>query len=307
MSGGWRVAAAQYDVVRPADWAGYARRITDWVDAAADGGAQLLVFPEYGALELAGLDPRETLTAAQGFAAVHEHLDAFTVLFGDLARARGLHILAPTAPVRARGGCYRNRAMLFGPQGRLGWQDKLRLTRFETRLGLLEPGEALTRFATELGGLGITTCYDSEFPDIARALAAAGADVLLAPSCTESVTGFQRVRIGCRARALENQCYAVQASLVGSAAWMPVIDVNHGAAGVFGPPEPGLPGDGVLASGTEGASGWVFADLDRDRLLGIRARGEVGLHAEWTRATPALPAVRRRGPRAARGGAGGPS
>lgn len=294
---GWRLAAAQYDIHRPADWDGYARRLGDWVTEAADGGARLLVFPEYGGLELAGLDERERLTAAEGFAVVHEHLAAFKALFHDLARDHRLHILAPTIPVRARGGRYRNRAMLFGPGGRLGWQDKLRLTRFETSLELLEPGEALTRFATDLGGLGITTCYDSEFPDIARALVRAGADVLLAPSCTESVTGFNRVRIGCRARALENQCLAVQASLVGAAPWMPVVDVNHGAAGVFGPPEPGLPGDGVLASGDPEAPGWIYADVDPAGLGAIRRAGEVGLNEEWTHAEPALPPVRQRGVR----------
>ncbi|UEX79707.1 carbon-nitrogen hydrolase family protein [Sediminicurvatus halobius] len=304
MSGRWRIAAAQYDIRRPADWDGYVRRIGDWVTEAADADASLLVFPEYGGLELAGLDEREALTAADGFAVVHEHLAAFKALFHDLARGHGLHILAPSVPVRARGGRYRNRAMLFGPHGRLGWQDKLRLTRFETSLDLLEPGEGLTRFATALGGLGIITCYDSEFPDVARALVRAGADTLLAPSCTESVTGFNRVRIGCRARALENQCYTVQASLVGQAPWMPVIDVNHGAAGVFGPPEPGLPGDGLLASGREDEPGWVYADLDTTVLAEIRRHGEVGLHEEWTCAEPGLPDVRQRGGRATPGGGG---
>ena len=51
------IAAAQYPIEQLADWEAYAAKVTKWVEAAAAGGAALAVFPEYGAIELASLDP----------------------------------------------------------------------------------------------------------------------------------------------------------------------------------------------------------------------------------------------------------
>ncbi len=52
-----RVAAAQYPIDRLDGWQAYADKICRWVAAAVTEGAQLLVFPEYGAMELASLFP----------------------------------------------------------------------------------------------------------------------------------------------------------------------------------------------------------------------------------------------------------
>ena len=51
------VAAAQYPIDRLDGWAAYEAKLTRWVEQAADGGAALAVFPEYGGMELASLDP----------------------------------------------------------------------------------------------------------------------------------------------------------------------------------------------------------------------------------------------------------
>ena len=106
-------------------------------------------------------------------------------------------------------------------------------------------------FRLDIGSarIGIAICYDVEFPLIARALVEAGAEVILAPSCTDTVHGYWRVRVGAQARALENQCVVVQAPLVGAVDWSPAVDMNRGAAGVFGPPDLGFPEDGVIAQG----------------------------------------------------------
>ena len=53
------VAAAQYDLSAHADLASYEEKITRWVDEAVGKGAEILVFPEYGAMELASLGGRE--------------------------------------------------------------------------------------------------------------------------------------------------------------------------------------------------------------------------------------------------------
>jgi len=72
--------------------------------------------------------------------------------------------------------------------------------------------------------------------------------------------------------------HTVQAFLVGAAPWMPMVDVSHGAAGVFGPPESGLPGDGVLANGDPQTPG-------EPALPPVRGRGTRGLHGPGSRAS----------------------
>ena len=92
-------------------------------------------------------------------------------------------------------------------------------------------------FDTTLGRIGVAICYDSEFPLLVRAMAEAGAEVVLVPSCTERISGYHRVRTGARARALENQIATVVSPTVGDALWSPAVDHNVGAAGIYVPSE----------------------------------------------------------------------
>ena len=73
----------------------------------------------------------------------------------------------------------------------------------------------------------------------------------------------------------------VQSVLVGEAPWSEAIDVNVGAAGVFGPPDLGFPPDGVLALGEPNRPAWVYASLDRRRVAEVRRNGQVLNHAHW--------------------------
>jgi predicted amidohydrolase len=116
----------------------------------------------------------------------------------------------------------------------------------------------------------------------------AGAALILVPSCTDTLAGYCRVRVGCQARALENQCYVVQAPTVGEASWSEAVDVNVGAAGVFAPPDRGMPDDGVLARGELNQPGWVYADLDLAAIKQVRSHGQVLNYRDWERQPPAL-------------------
>src|SRR4029078_4024753 len=113
----------------------------------------------------------------------------------------------------------------------------------------LSAGTQARVFDTVLGLVGINICYDSEFPLIARAMAEAGAELLLVPSCTERVSGYHRRRTGSRARALENQIAAVVSPTVGDALWSPAVDKNTGSAGIYAPPPPTVSGPGTLSHG----------------------------------------------------------
>lgn len=283
------VAAAQYPVDLLDGWDAYESKISSWIELAAQGGAALAVFPEYGAMELASLDPATMGDLGLSIETVSALLPRVDALHAALAARHNMYILAASAPRRDADGRFRNAARLFAPSGKSGVQDKLVMTRFEREEWDIAPGKALNLFDTALGKLAVVICYDSEFPLLARAAVEAGAEVLLVPSCTDTMHGYWRVRIGAQARALEGQCFAVQSPTVGEAAWSPSVDVNRGAAGIYGPPDKGMPEDGVLALGSEGVPGWTFAEIDTDCIADLRAHGGVLNALHWAEQPGAVP------------------
>lgn len=275
-----RVAAAQYPLDRFDDVEGYEVKITDWVSRAAGDGAQLLVFPEYGSIELTALAP-DPGDLSGAIADLHRRISEIDALHQMLSRRHGVHILASSAPVQGGDGLFRNVARLFAPCGKVGRQEKIVMTRFERESWGISGGGPINVFRTTLGTIGVSICYDVEFPMIARAQAEAGAEIILAPSATDSLHGYWRVRHGAQARALENQCYVVQAPTVGDSPWTPAMDANRGAAGVFAPPDLPFPEDGVVALGRMDAATWIHADLDLDAVAALRRDGSVLNFAHW--------------------------
>ncbi|WP_029009504.1 carbon-nitrogen hydrolase family protein [Azospirillum halopraeferens] len=275
-----RVAAAQYPPERVASPDAWRARAERWVAEAAGNGAELLVFPEYGAMELTATAGADGDLAAQT-AALQPLVPLVFGTFADLARRHGVWVLAPGVPVRRPDGRLRNVSRLIAPDGRAGEQEKLVPTRFEREHWDLGGGDAVRVFGTPWGRLGVCICYDAEFPLIARAQAEAGAVLLLVPSCTDTAAGWHRVRVGAAARALENQCFVVQSPTVGAAPWCPAIDVNVGAAAVYAPPDVGMPDDGVVAIGTMNEPGWLYADLDLAAVERVRREGQVLNLRHW--------------------------
>ncbi|MGR3495615.1 carbon-nitrogen hydrolase family protein [Citreimonas sp.] len=277
-----RIATAAYPMDFLDDWKAYADKLSAWVADAAGQGAELLVFPEYGAMELATLAGAEAAgDLERSLHAVSDRLADADGLHADLAARHGVHILAASAPCfdEALGPRPVNRARLFGPQGGVGVQDKQIMTRFERDEWGVVGGGPLRLFDTALGKIGILICYDSEFPLLGRAMV--DADVILVPSCTEALTGFSRVRIGSQARALENQCVTVMSSTVGNCPWSYAVDTNTGAGGLFGPPDRGFPPTGVIAEGTLDAPGWTIGDVDPAAIAKVRDDGVVLNRAHW--------------------------
>lgn len=273
-----RLALAQYPLPTSDTWDAYAAHLSAWVEQAAPH-ADLLVFPEYGGMGLVRLCPPTTWRdeLAQ-LPALQAWLPAYRDLHAGLARRHGVYLLAGSLPVE-EGGAYFNRAYLFGPDGGCGHQDKLLLTPSERASSGLTPGEGARVFETALGRMAVVICYDSEFPQQARAAAEGGAELLLVPTCTSDRCGHARVRVGSLARALENQCYTALSPLVGSAPWLVGLESTTGAAGIYTPADEGLPEDGVLAEGVPDAPGWVHAEPDLDLLRAVREAGHVrGLH-----------------------------
>ena len=69
--------------------------------------------------------------------------------------------------------------------------------------------------------------------------------------------------------------------LVGSVDWSPAVDINRGAAGIFGPPDLGFPEDGVIAQGAIDEPSWVKAVIDLDAIATVRREGQVFNHRHW--------------------------
>lgn len=276
------IAAAQYPIGYFDRFEQFAAKLSDWVERGVEAGAQLLVFPEYAAMELASLFETEVQRSLpRQLQAMQDLLPDFLEIHQTLARRHGVHILAGSFPVREEDGRYVNRAHLFAPSGALGHQDKCIMTRFEDEQWGISPGSRLRLFDTAIGRLGITICYDVEFPLLAQAMAQAGAELILAPSCTDTEAGYYRVRIGAQARALENQCHVVQAVTVGEAAWSEAVDVNVGAAALYSPVDVGFTANGIVDIGERDQPGWVYSTARLRRARTVRRAGQVFNVRDW--------------------------
>ena len=287
------IAAAQYPIEAFDSLAGYVAKLERWVAEAAANGAQLLVFPEYGAMEYAAASGAATAGDLQrSLAAVSDALAEMDAAHAKLARRHGVHILAASGPSARPDGHFVNAARLFSPSSQMGVQEKLIMTPFERDWGI-SSGQDVRVFETALGRIGVAICYDSEFPLIVRAQAEAGAEIILIPSCTEFVSGYHRVRTAALARALENTCVTVLSPTVGDAQWSPSVDRNAGAAGIMVPAEHAFSETGVLAEGDFNAVQWVYGTVDLDRLREIKTLGEMRNSADWSAQPGAAPLGQR--------------
>jgi predicted amidohydrolase len=276
-----KVAAAQYPIDQPATLDAWRDKIVRWVADGAATGAEVLVFPEYAAIEQAAALGEKVYGDLDATLQAVAELEADRVaLHQDLAARHRVHILVGSGPSRKGEGRFVNAAQLVTPKGSVGVQEKLIMTPFETDWGI-SAGGPMRVFDTVLGLIGINICYDSEFPLLARAMAEAGAELLLVPSCTERVSGYHRVRTGSRARALENQIAAVVSPTVGDALWSPAVDKNTGSAGIYVPSEQTVSDTGILAQGELNAAQWVTADIDMARLRHLRTSGEMRNYIDW--------------------------
>ncbi len=277
-----KIATAQYDVSFLESWENYQRKSERWVKEAVQQGAKILLFPEYNTMELASLFPEEIYSSLNNqLVALQTLHEPYLNLFQSLAQQYQCVIQAGSFPMQISEGIYHNRAYLFMPNGEHDFQDKIMMTRFENEHWLISAGNKLKTFDTDFGRIAINICYDCEFPLLARQQVEAGANLILVPSCTDHAAGYHRVKIGCQARALENQCYVVQACLVGDAPWSPAVDVNCGAAGIYTPVDYDFPDNGILEIGEFNVPQWVYATIDLHNCEKIRAIGQVFNYRDW--------------------------
>ncbi|WP_035481455.1 nitrilase-related carbon-nitrogen hydrolase [Gallaecimonas xiamenensis] len=281
------LSACQYRVEALPELASWTAKQAALV-AAAPG--ELLLFPEYASLELLSLQPTRTARhLARSLGALQEVRELFVETYRALSKAFNKGIVMPSIPWQLADGRYVNRAW-FAAEGTVqGFVDKQILTRFEAERWQLSPGQPSAPLVFAGQAFGVQICYDVEFPLLTRALVDAGARFILVPSCTDNGAGVNRVRIGCQARALENQTLVVQSPLVGQAPWAPAIFNSLGQAAFYTAPDLGLPDDGILARSKEldpAQSQWLTQALDLDHLEAVRHNGQVLNHRDWAKQRP---------------------
>lgn len=268
-----RVATLQYFIRPVSSFDQFADQVRALVDTAADYGCQLVVFPEYFTIQLLTLGNIKSPIAEQ----VHEladYLPRYLELMKACARERSLYIVGGTIPVEEDKQVY-NKAFVFGPGGEYGWQGKLHMTRFEREDWFIQPSRGLTIFDTDFGKLAVAICYDVEFPEMARAAARLGANILCVPSCTDDRQGFLRVRYCAQARAIENQMYVIHSCTVGSLPMVPAVSLNYGQASILTPSDFAFSRDGILAEGIPNQETIVVGELNLETIVSSRDHGTV--------------------------------
>ena len=275
-----KLALAQFGVSPPPSFKAFITRIERLAAAAALRGADLLALPEYFSMVLAGASIKTPDLAAE-LAAVVDQAEALVAELQTIASRHRLYLLGGSVPMRGEDGNICNRAPFIGPTGRLAFQDKQAMTRFEAEAWGITGGKPPQVFNTRFGPIGVSICYDSEFPLHIRAQATAGARLILIPSCTEGEAGFNRVRLCARARAIENQCYTAVIPLVGKAPWSAAIDSNHGHAALYTPCDIGFPPDGTQTTGEVNVPDLILTTLNLGAIDTVRISGTVLNHRDW--------------------------
>ena len=270
------IATAQYPInfhQTLADWQKYTE---NWVKSAVEQRAKLLLFPEYGSMELTSLFDDKIRQDLQKQVLEMESLkEVFCETYAKLAKQFDVIIVAPSFPVLENDKIY-NRVFVFSKKGLVGFQDKFFMTRFENEeWRIASAPKVLSVFEANWGNFGIQICYDVEFPIGSQLLCSNGANLILAPSCTETIRGATRVHVGARARALENQCYVAVSQTIENAEWSPAVDINFGYTAIYASPDKNLPDEGIVSIEKPQKEGWLIQELDFDLLEKIREDGQV--------------------------------
>ncbi|MFZ7113396.1 MAG: carbon-nitrogen family hydrolase [Desulfatiglandales bacterium] len=132
-----------------------------------------------------------------------------------MARRLGAYLYAGSWIIRS-GDAFYNTGFLFDRTGEVIAQyRKIHLFGYGSReQEILHPGKEIVTVKTDLGTLGLTTCYDLRFPELFRKMQARGAEIFLV------VSGWPYPRLEHwllfnRVRALENLAFLASANGVG--------------------------------------------------------------------------------------------
>lgn len=174
---------------------------------------------------------------------------------GRIAKELGVWVLFPMYEKGPRRPIIYNSALLISPGGEL--HGVYRKTHpFPTERieggGWTTPGKDLPVFDLGFVKVGITICYEGDFPELSRILALKGAELILRPSAL--LRSFEIWELTNRARAYDNHVYVAGVNSVGP---------DAGSNYYFGHSMIISPIAQKLAQG-RGAEEVIFSELDPD-------------------------------------------
>ncbi len=123
----------------------------------------------------------------------------------------------------------------------------------------VSPGDRAVVAQLDGTRLGLSICYDLRFPELYRALALAGAEVLSVPANFTERTGRDHWEVLLRARAIENGAYVLAPGQVGGPPGQPAF----GRSMVVDP-------WGTVVAQAPDRVGIITAELDLDRVRSVR-------------------------------------
>ena len=186
------------------------------VHDAADRGATYVQLPEYFNF----LSPPRAMPAA-----AETIPGPTTEQLAQVARSRSIHVHLGSLIERAHEPeKVFNTSVLLDPEGRIAATYR-KTHLFDVDIpgaiayhesDVIVPGERLSVVDVERVRLGLSICFDLRFPELYRALAGAGAQVLAVPSAFNATTGRAHWEVLVRSRAIENHAFVLAAAQVGS-------------------------------------------------------------------------------------------
>jgi predicted amidohydrolase len=213
------VKAALLQITSGNDPAANAGTIRAMMRQAAGAGAGFVLTPEVS--NCISLDPAHQQAVLQT-----EAEDQTLASLRQTAAELGIWLSIGSLALKsgAADGRMANRSFLIGPDGEIvARYDKIHMFDVDVGPGetyresaAFRPGDRAVLARTPFACIGMTVCYDIRFPHLYRALALAGAEVLLVPAAFSTVTGAAHWEPLLRARAIECGAYVLAAAQTGT-------------------------------------------------------------------------------------------
>jgi predicted amidohydrolase len=200
-----------------------------------------------------------------------ESTDIVAAKAASLARELGIHVHVGSTAILLDDGKVANRGLLFGPDGLLVTRyDKIHMFDVDLDNGeswresaTYRPGEEARVADLPFGRMGFAICYDVRFPQLFRAEALAGAEIMTLPAAFTRQTGEAHWEVLLRARAIENGAFVIAAAQAG---------LHEDGRETFGHSMIIDPWGRVLASAGGTGEAVITADLDIAEVAAARRK-----------------------------------
>jgi predicted amidohydrolase len=183
-----------------------------WIERAVrETNARLIILPE---TITTGFVPG--IPAAKLWDVVDTLPGRLSAPIAEAAKKLGVYVVFGTYERGEERGVVYNSAALIDPRGEIiGVYRKTHLfpTERKSAGGWSTPGAQPVVIETELGNIGLTICYDGDFPELYRCEAIMGAEIICRPSAL--LRSFEIWEMTNKARAYDNHVYMLACNMIG--------------------------------------------------------------------------------------------